>query len=252
MPNGIPDKGCVLTQMSLFWFDKLRDIVRNHLITANVSVYPPRLKVYREQLEGRSMLVRRLKVLPVECIVRGYLAGSGWKEYQEKGTICGIKLPAGLRESDKLPTPLFTPSTKAESGHDINISPSEVLTRFGEQRGRQLEQFSLALYSTAANYALTRGIIIADTKFEFGVDDGGNLLLTDEALTPDSSRFWEVATYAPGRAQDSFDKQFVRDYLETLDWAKEPPGPTLPDEVVARTREKYLEAYQRLTGKALA
>jgi phosphoribosylaminoimidazole-succinocarboxamide synthase len=258
MPNGIPDKGRILTQLSLFWFQRLRDtvrsvIVRNHLISANVSVYPTPLKPFREQLEGRSMLVRKLKIVPIECIVRGYLAGSGWKEYGKSGTVCGIKLPAGLRESDKLPEPIFTPSTKAESGHDINITTKEAADIVGARTAQQLEEMSLKLYTAAAEYALMRGIIIADTKFEFGIDvDGGNLILADEVLTPDSSRFWDVETYAPGRSQDSFDKQFVRDYLESLDWNKEPPAPALPDDIVARTREKYLEAYQRITGKALA
>ncbi len=258
MPNGIPDKGRILTQLSLFWFQRLRDsvrsmIVRNHLISANVSVYPTPLKAFRDQLEGRSMLVRKLKIVPVECIVRGYLAGSGWKEYQKSGSVCGIKLPPGLRESDKLPTPIFTPSTKAENGHDMNITVPEMAAQVGNRTAQQLEDMSQQLYAAAADYALMRGIIIADTKFEFGIDvDGGNLILADEVLTPDSSRFWDVEKYEPGRAQDSFDKQFVRDYLESLDWNKEPPAPTLPDEIVARTREKYLEAYQRLTGKALA
>ncbi|MHB9134022.1 MAG: phosphoribosylaminoimidazolesuccinocarboxamide synthase [Armatimonadota bacterium] len=251
MPNGIPDKGRVLTQISLFWFDLLNDIARNHLITANVSVYPSTLKDARTQLEGRSMLVRRVKIQPVECIVRGYLSGSGWKEYQQSGTVCGMKLPEGLRESDKLPTPLFTPSTKAESGHDINISPAEAARIVGENVAHRLEDASLALYKRAAEFARRRGIIIADTKFEFGLDEGNNLILADELLTPDSSRFWDMEKYEPGRPQDSFDKQFVRDYLETLDWNKEPPGPVLPDEVVAGTRAKYLEAYERLTGKKL-
>lgn len=256
MPNGIPDKGRILTQISLFWFQKLRDsirsfIVRTHLISANVGVYPTQLKPFHDQLEGRSMLVRKLKIVPIECIVRGYLSGSGWKEYQKSGTVCGIQLPTGLRESDKLPQPIFTPSTKAESGHDINISPAQAATIIGERLASQLEDFSVSLYKAAADYAKMRGIIIADTKFEFGLDEGGNLLLADEVLTPDSSRFWDVETYQPGRPQDSFDKQFVRDYLETLDWNKEPPGPELPDEVVEKTREKYLEAYTRLTGKTL-
>lgn len=251
MPNGIPDKGRVLTQISLFWFEKLRAIAKNHLITADVRTYPPILRPYADQLEGRSMLVRRVQIQPIECIVRGYLSGSGWKEYQSSGTVCGIKLPAGLRESDKLPEPIFTPSTKAESGHDQNISLSQAVLIVGERLAIQLQEISIKLYQAAADYARTRGIIIADTKFEFGLDAGGNLILADEALTPDSSRFWDAATYEPGRAQDSYDKQFVRDYLETLDWKKEPPGPVLPDEVVEGTRARYLEAYQRLTGKPL-
>ncbi|MHB0935114.1 MAG: phosphoribosylaminoimidazolesuccinocarboxamide synthase [Armatimonadota bacterium] len=251
MPNGIPDKGRVLTQISLFWFEKLRAIAKNHLITADVRTYPPVLRPYAEQLEGRSMLVRRVQIQPIECIVRGYLSGSGWKEYQASGTVCGIKLPAGLRESDKLPEPIFTPSTKAESGHDQNITLQQAVTIVGERLAIQLQEASIKLYQAAADYARTRGIIIADTKFEFGLDAGGNLILADEVLTPDSSRFWDAATYQPGRAQDSFDKQYVRDYLETLDWKKEPPGPMLPDEVVEGTRARYLEAYQRLTGKPL-
>jgi phosphoribosylaminoimidazole-succinocarboxamide synthase len=257
MPNGIPDKGRVLTQISLFWFQLLRDtvrsqIVRNHLISASVSVYPSKLKPFKEQLDGRSMLVRKLKIVPIECIVRGYLAGSGWKEYQQHGTVCGHPLPAGLKESDKLPEPIFTPSTKEESGHDINISTARTAEIVGTRVARMLEEMSLTLYKAAADYARMRGIIIADTKFEFGVDiDGGSLLLADEVLTPDSSRFWDMEKYEPGRPQESFDKQYVRDYLETLDWNKEPPAPLLPEEVVARTREKYLEAYLRLTGKPL-
>ena len=251
MPNGIPDKGRVLTQISLFWFEKLRAIAKNHLITADVRTYPPALRPYADQLEGRSMLVRRVKIQPIECIVRGYLSGSGWKEYQQSGSVCGIKLPAGLRESDKLPAPIFTPSTKAESGHDQNITLPQAVTIVGERLANQLQETSIKLYQAAADYARTRGIIIADTKFEFGLDPGGNLILADEVLTPDSSRFWDVEKYQPGRAQDSFDKQYVRDYLETLDWKKEPPGPELPDEVVEGTRARYLEAYQRLTGKPL-
>lgn len=257
MPNGIPDKGRVLTQISLFWFQQLQNLVhshqvRNHLISANVGVYPSYLKAFRDQLEGRSMLVKKLSMVPVECIVRGYLAGSGWKEYQKSGTVCGIKLPEGLRESDQLPEPIFTPSTKAENGHDINISPAEATRIVGERLARQMEETSLAIYKAAAEYARNRGIIIADTKFEFGIDTGGgNLVLADEVLTPDSSRFWDIKKYEPGRSQESFDKQYLRDYLETLDWNKEPPAPTLPDEVVQMTRAKYLEAYLRLTGKAL-
>jgi len=257
MPNGIPDKGRILTQLSLFWFARLRDlgpagIVENHLIDANVVSYPPQLSPFQDQLAGRSMLVRRLRIVPIECIVRGYLAGSGWKEYQQSGTVCGIALPTGLRESAKLPTPIFTPSTKAESGHDLNISVAQAAELVGAHLAQQLETLSLALYTAAAEYALQRGIIIADTKFEFGLDtEDGKIILADEVLTPDSSRFWDVATYAPGRAQDSYDKQYVRDYLEALTWNKEPPAPTLPDDVVARTREKYLEAYQRITGNTL-
>jgi len=251
MPNGIPDKGRVLTQISLFWFEKLRAIAHNHLITAEVRTYPPILRPYTEQLEGRSMLVRRVKILPIECIVRGYLAGSGWKEYQQSGKVCGVTLPPGLRESDKLPTPIFTPSTKAESGHDQNITLQQASLIVDEHVAVKLQEISIKLYQAAADYARTRGIIIADTKFEFGLDAGGNLTLADEALTPDSSRFWDAEKYAPGRPQDSFDKQYVRDYLETLGWNKEPPAPELPGEVVEGTHARYLEAYQRLTGKSL-
>jgi len=251
MPNGIPDKGRVLTQISLFWFEKLRAIAHNHLITADVRTYPPILRPYAEQIEGRSMLVRRVKIQPIECIARGYLSGSGWKEYRQSGAVCGIKLPPGLRESDKLPSPIFTPSTKAESGHDQNITMAQAVGIVGEHLADKLRDTSIKLYQVAADYALTHGIIIADTKFEFGLDAGGNLTLADEVLTPDSSRFWDLAKYEPGRAQESFDKQYARDYLEALKWNKEPPAPVLPDEVVAGTRARYLEAYQRLTGKTL-
>jgi phosphoribosylaminoimidazole-succinocarboxamide synthase len=247
MPNGIPDKGRVLTAMSLFWFDFTKDIVENHLITADVSRYPAALQPYADQLAGRSMLVKRAQVVPIECVVRGYLAGSGWKEYQEKGTVCKIELPAGLRESDKLPHPLFTPAAKAESGHDINIPPAEAARIAGEDTYRELESISLAVYQRAADYARDRGIIIADTKFEFGWFDG-RLILIDEVLTPDSSRFWPLDGYQPGRSQKSFDKQPVRDYLDTLDWDKQPPAPELPAEVVAGTQRRYLEALRRLTG----
>ncbi len=258
MPNGIPDKGRILTQMSLFWFEKLGSLVgsesvRNHLISANTSVYPKALQPFSEVLNGRSMLVRKLKILPIECIVRGYLAGSGWKEYQKSGTVCGIKLPAGLRESDKLPEPIFTPSTKAESGHDENIPFSVVVDTLGVRIAEQVKNLSISVYQSAADYARMRGIIIADTKFEFGMEPGAdNLTLADEVLTPDSSRFWDLETYQPGKSQDSFDKQYLRDYLETLDWNKEPPAPQLPDEVVVNTRAKYMEAFRRLTGKELA
>ncbi len=258
MPNGIPDKGKILTQMSLFWFEKLSGLVtsasvRNHLISANTSVYPTTLRPFSEILTGRSMMVRKLKILPIECIVRGYLAGSGWKEYQKSGTVCGIKLPAGLRESDKLPEPIFTPSTKAESGHDENIPFSVVVDTLGVRIADQVKNLSISVYQAAADYARMRGIIIADTKFEFGMEPGAdNLTLADEVLTPDSSRFWDLETYSPGKSQDSFDKQYLRDYLETLDWNKEPPAPVLPEEIVVNTRAKYMEAYRRLTGKELA
>jgi len=250
MPNGIPDKGRVLTAMSLFWLDLTGDIVQNHLITADVSKYPASLQPYGDQLAGRSMLVKRAIVVPIECVVRGYLAGSGWKEYQEKGTVCGIALPSGLRESDMLPSPIFTPATKAESGHDINISPDQAAAIVGEDTYRQLESLSLALYQHAADYARERGIIIADTKFELGRYDD-RLILVDEVLTPDSSRFWPLDDYQPGRSQKSFDKQPVRDYLDALDWDKQPPAPELPPDVVEGTHRRYLDALRLLTGKAL-
>jgi phosphoribosylaminoimidazole-succinocarboxamide synthase len=250
MPNGIPDKGRVLTAMSLFWFDFTKDIVENHLITADVSRYPAALQPYADQLAGRSMLVKRAQVVPIECVVRGYLAGSGWAEYREKGTVCKIELPAGLRESDKLPHPLFTPAAKAESGHDINISPAEAARIVGEDTYRELESISLAVYQRAADYARERGIIIADTKFEIGRFDD-RLIVVDEVLTPDSSRFWPVDDYQPGRSQKSFDKQPVRDYLDSIDWDRQPPAPELPMEVVEGTQQRYLEALRLLTGKGL-
>ena len=251
LPSAIPSKGAVLTALSLFWFRFLEGTVSNHLVTADVRLYPPPLSGYCDQLEGRSMLVSRAEVFPIECVARGYLAGSGWKEYRETGEVCGIRLPAGLRESDRLPEPIFTPATKAEAGHDINISEREMGYRIGEEATRELRELTLAMYSRAVAFAQERGIIIADTKFEFGVRNG-KVILVDEALTPDSSRFWPEASYQPGGPQQSFDKQYVRDYLETLDWDKQPPGPTLPDEVVTRTSEKYLEAYRLLTGHSIA
>jgi len=251
LPSAIPSKGAVLTALSLFWFTFLEDTVSNHLVTADVKQYPPLLSDYAGQLEGRSMLVSRADVFPIECVARGYLAGSGWKEYRETGEVCGIRLPVGLRESDRLPEPIFTPATKAESGHDINISESEMANRIGDEATRELRELTLAMYSRAVDYAGARGIIIADTKFEFGVRNG-KVILVDEALTPDSSRFWPEASYQPGGPQQSFDKQYVRDYLETLDWDKQPPGPTLPEAVVTRTSEKYLEAYRLLTGHSIA
>ena len=247
LPNAIPYKGAVLTQLSLFWFSLLQDIVPNHLITANPDDYPPALAAFREQLDRRSMLVRRAEVFPIECVARGYLSGSGWKEYAATGEVCGLRLPAGLRESDRLPQPIFTPATKAESGHDINISERQTADIIGEEATARLKELTLTLYARASRYADERGLIIADTKFEFGVKDG-RIILIDEALTPDSSRFWDRQQYEPGHAQPSFDKQFVRDYLETLDWNKQPPGPALPDEVIERTSAKYLEAYRLLTG----
>ena len=248
LPNAIPYKGAVLTQLSLFWFSRLQEIVANHLITADAGAYPGALAAFRDQLDRRSMLVHRTEVFPVECVARGYLSGSGWKEYATTGEVCGVRLPAGLKESDRLPEPIFTPATKAESGHDITISERQTSDIIGEEATARLKELTLTLYESAARYAAERGIIIADTKFEFGVKDG-RIILVDEALTPDSSRFWDRQLYEPGHAQPSFDKQFVRDYLETLDWNKQPPGPALPDEVVERTSAKYLEAYRLLTGK---
>ena len=250
MPNPIPYKGVVLTELSLFWFDFLIEDVSNHLISADVADYPPPLNEYRDVLGRRSMLVARADVFPIECVARGYLAGSGWKEYKQTGEICGIKLPEGLKESDRLPEPIFTPATKAETGHDINISEREMARRVGEEATASLKELTLRIYSRAARFARSRGIIIADTKFEFGMKDGA-IILVDEALTPDSSRFWPESSYEPGRSQQSFDKQYVRDYLETLDWNKQPPGPHLPEDVIERTSEKYLEAYRLLTGKEL-
>ena len=250
LPNAIPEKGRVLTALTLFWLDLIRDIVPNHLITADVARYPAPLRRYAAELEGRSMLVRRAEVVPFECVARGYLAGSGWKEYQNTGAVCGIPLPAGLREAEKLPRPIFTPATKAEAGHDINVSEAEMAKSVGAEPTARLKQLTLAVYTRAADYAATRGIIIADTKFEFG-HAGGEIILVDEVLTPDSSRFWPASEYVAGMSPPSFDKQYVRDYLETLTWDKQPPAPPLPPEVVRRTTEKYLEAYRLLTGKSL-
>ena len=250
LPNPIPFKGAVLTAFSVFWFEFLKDVVDNHLISTYVDEFPEPLSRDQDQLEGRSMLVVRTEVFPIECVARGYLAGSGWKEYQKTGEVCGIKLPAGMKESDKLPEPIFTPATKEETGHDENISEREMARRIGDDATRRLKDLTLTLYSRAADYADSRGIIIADTKFEFGVSDG-RVILIDEALTPDSSRFWPKETYEPGRGQPSYDKQYLRDYLETLDWNKQPPGPILPETVVERTSEKYLEAYRVLTGRTL-
>lgn len=248
--SGIPCKGRVLTRMSLFWFDYLRDLIPSHLITANVDEYGPELQPFRQQLTGRSMLVQKADMIPVECVARGYLAGSGWKEYCESKTVCGIPLPAGLRDGDRLPEPIFTPATKAQSGHDINVPFSEVVNSVGRELAEQLRDLTLAIYSRAAAYAAERGILLADTKFEFGFA-GSQLVLADEVLTPDSSRYWPADSYRPGGAQLSFDKQYVRDFLETLTWDKQPPGPALPEDVVQKTSEKYQEAYQRLTGRNL-
>jgi phosphoribosylaminoimidazole-succinocarboxamide synthase len=250
LPTGIPGKGAVLTQLSLFWFELLRGVIANHVLTSRVEEYGPELQAYRDQLEGRSMLVRKTEPLPAECVVRGYITGSGWKDYRSTGRVCGIALPAGLVESARLDPAIFTPSTKADVGHDENIPFEALEQKLGAARAGELRDVSLELYGRARAYAEGRGILLADTKFEFGVADG-RLVWIDEALTPDSSRFWPKDEYAPGRAQPSFDKQFVRDWLETLDWDKRPPGPELPAGIVARTRERYLEAYQRLTGRPL-
>jgi phosphoribosylaminoimidazole-succinocarboxamide synthase len=247
---GIPRKGEVLNRISLFWFDFLRDLVPNHVISANVDDYPEAARAYRDQLECRSVLVRRADMFPVECVARGYLSGSGWKDYRSTGAVCGIALPAGLRESDRLPEPIFTPATKAESGHDENVSFEHVVNAVGAETAARLRELTLTIYRTAADYALTRGIIIADTKFEFGLIDG-RIVLADEVLTPDSSRFWPAGSYAPGAAQPSYDKQFVRDWLEMIGWNKQPPAPVLPEEVVMRTSLKYQEAYALLTGEPL-
>lgn len=249
LPNAIPRKGEVLTQTSAFWFEKL-DFVPNHAITTNFRQFPERLKPFEEQLSGRSMLVKKAAPLPVECVARGYLAGSGWKEYQEKGTICGHELPRGLRQADRLPETLFTPATKAETGHDENISWRECRALLGDEVALQVRKWTIELYEHGRAYAAQRGIIVADTKFEFGILDGETILI-DECLTPDSSRFWPEDQYAPGGSPPSFDKQFVRDYLETLDWDKTPPAPSLPAEIVAKTSEKYIEAFERLAGRRL-
>lgn len=248
--SGIPCKGRILTQMSLFWFEFLEPIVPNHLETADFDQYPKKLLKYRKMLEGRSMLVKVADMVPVECVARGYLAGSGWKDYKRTGKVCGIPLPAGLRDGDRLPEPIFTPATKAQSGHDVNVSFQYVANQFGVELAGQLRDFTLDIYNRASEHALARGIILADTKFEFGFIEG-KLVLADEALTPDSSRYWPASTFKPGGPQLSFDKQYVRDYLETLPWNKQPPAPALPDEVVRRTSEKYEEAYARITGEPL-
>jgi phosphoribosylaminoimidazole-succinocarboxamide synthase len=251
LATGIPHKGSVLTQISLFWFDFLKDIVPNHVVTADVKRYPPAVQKYADQLRGRSMMVVRGDMFPVECVVRGYLSGSGWKEYKTSGKVCGIQLPAGLKESDQLPEPIFTPATKATTGHDINISFEEMCKIVDPERSRKLRDISLNIYKKAAEYARQRGIIIADTKFEFGITAKG-ITLADEVLTPDSSRFWPADKYKPGTAQESYDKQYVRDYLEQIRWNKQPPAPALPPDVALRTSEKYLEAYRQLTGKELS
>jgi len=250
LATGIPHKGRVLTQISLFWFEFLKDVVPNHLITADVQQYPAEIQAYADQLHGRSMLVMNADMVPVECVVRGYISGSAWKEYKASGKVCGIELPKGLRESDQLPEPIFTPATKATTGHDENIPFDEMVRLVGGELSEQLRDLTFGVYRKAADYARTKGIIIADTKFEFGRTAKG-ITLADEVLTPDSSRFWPADKYTPGSAQDSYDKQYVRDYLEEIRWNKQPPAPALPAEVARKTSEKYLEAYQRLTGRKL-
>jgi phosphoribosylaminoimidazole-succinocarboxamide synthase len=250
--SGIPDKGKILTQLSLFWFDFLKTTVPNHLITAAAADFPTELQPFVEQLDGRSMLVKRAKMFPVECVVRGYLSGSGWKDYQQTGTVCGIELPRGLRESDRLPEPIFTPAAKNNVGHDENISFAQMVATVGQKAAEDLRNLTLAIYQKAGEHAASKGLILADTKFEFGRigHEGSNdeIILADEVLTPDSSRYWPATTYQPGGPQPSFDKQYVRNYLESIHWNKQAPAPALPDEVVARTREKYLDAFRLITG----
>ena len=248
LPSGIPSKGRVLTELSDFWFKFTEDIIKNHLITIDDEKFPGNILKYKNIISGRAMLVQKLNPLPVECVVRGYLSGSGWKEYKNKTSICGIKLPPGLNESDKLPEIIFTPATKATSGHDVNISEKEMFNLIGQDAGNIIKEKSIAIYKKASEYALTRGIIIADTKFEFGISDG-EIILIDEILTPDSSRFWPKDEYSPGGPQKSFDKQFVRDYLETLNWNKTPPAPELPQDVIQKTSEKYLQVCKIIKGK---
>jgi len=250
MREGIPDKGRVLTQLSCFWFEFIGDSIPHHFLTAQVAEYPPQLRPFADQLEGRSMLVKKAKVFPIECVVRGYLAGSGWKEYQSEGSICRIKLPLGLMEGSKLDPPIFTPATKAQTGHDENITWEDAVSRVGRAAAEKLRDYSLEVYAKAHDYAEGRGILIADTKFEWGLR-GDQILLVDEVLTPDASRFWPKEGYQPGKPQPSFDKQFARDYLESLRWNKQPPPPPLPPEVVEKTSEKYRQAYRLLTGRSL-
>jgi phosphoribosylaminoimidazole-succinocarboxamide synthase len=251
LASGIPDKGKVLTQISSFWFGRTQSIVANHVIATDPAEYPPQAREAADILRGRSMLVTRTTPLPIECVARGYLSGSGWKDYTSTGEVCGIRLPPNLRESDRLPEPLFTPATKAESGHDLNISEKEAAALVGDSVLDRVRDLTLRLYAEGSAHAESCGIIVADTKFEFGLLPNGDVILIDEALTPDSSRFWPRDGYAPGGAQKSFDKQFVRDYLERIRWNKQPPVPSLPDDVVAKTREKYVEAFRRLTGREL-
>ncbi len=244
----IPNKGTVLNSISAFWFDFTKDIIGNHVITTDVDKYPKELSAFKEELQGRSMLVKKVQMLPAECIVRGYLEGSGLKEYQKTGTVCGIKLPAGLKQADKLPEPIFTPSTKESEGHDINVSFEVLCEKIGLEMAQKLKDASLKLYEKASKHAESKGLILADTKFEFGMLDG-ELVVGDEMFTPDSSRFWAMDEYQPGRAQKSFDKQYLREYLESITWDKQPPAPELPKEVIRKTEEKYVEAYERITGK---
>ena len=250
LPQPVPDKGKVLHQVSLFWFDHFKDVVPNHIAAGRVDDFPPELRAHREVLAGRTALVRKAKMFPIECVARGYLSGSGWKEYQKSGTVCGVKLPAGLKESDKLPEPIFTPSTKAETGHDENIDFERAAGIVGREAATTLRDLTLSLYAKAADFARGKGIIIADTKFEFGVIDG-RVALCDEVLTPDSSRFWPADQYKPGGPQPSFDKQFVRDWLESIHWNKQPPAPSLPAEVIEGTRARYVEALRILSGHGL-
>lgn len=250
MNQGIPNKGVILTQISLFWFEYIKDIVKNHLISSRIEDFPEAFKKYREVFENRSMLVERTSVIPIECIVRGYISGSGWNDYKSTGEISGIKLPKGLKESEKLPEPIFTPSTKAEIGdHDENISLLKATQIAGKETVEKIKEYSLNIYKKCSDFALERGIIIADTKMEFGVTGAGEIILIDEVLTPDSSRFWSLENYSPGGAQDSFDKQFVRDYLLKTGFNKKPPAPDLPNDIISKTSEKYIQAYSYLTGK---
>jgi phosphoribosylaminoimidazole-succinocarboxamide synthase len=247
LPTGIPGKGMVLTQISLFWFNQVKDIIENHVVSANIEEFPESLIKYKDILEGRSMLVRKATPLPVECIVRGYITGSGWKDYQKTGMVCGIKLPSGLKESQKLPEPIFTPSTKADQGHDINISFEETIKILGKETAEKIRNFAIAIYKKASEIAEKKGIIIADTKMEFGFYNG-KIILIDELLTPDSSRFWSMKDYSPGKSQDSYDKQIVRDYLLSIKWDKKPPAPELPEEIVKKTSERYEEIFKILTS----
>lgn len=248
LPTGIPFKGKVLNKISEFWFNFTKDIIKNHLITTDINEYPDELKKYSDLLEGRSMITKKAQRINIECVVRAYLSGSAWKSYQKSGSICGIKLPPGLKESEKLPEPIFTPTTKADSGHDVELTQSEAENLVGKDIFKEIMEKSIRILLSAGTFAESKGLILADTKFEFGIHDG-NIILIDEVLTPDSSRFWPLDDYEPGRSQKSFDKQYVRDYLESINWDKNPPAPSLPDDVVQKTTEKYIEAYRRITGK---